>query len=114
MGPWEVITMRRFVAPSIALVALLMIVAPVAAASWTAPADITATHDAFPSYARSLAVVGDRVHLVDSRLNGQIEYRRSLDDGAHWSAPAINSFSITAAAISRARMQSRSTTPNSL
>ena len=81
--------MRRFVAPSIALVALLMIVAPVAAASWTAPADITATHDAFPSYARSLAVVGDRVHLVDSRLNGQIEYRRSLDDGAHWSAPPI-------------------------
>ena len=81
--------MRRFVAPLVALLALLVIAAPVAAASWTHPSDITQTHDAFPSYARSLAVVGDRVHLVDSRLNSQIEYRRSMDGGRHWTAPLI-------------------------
>ena len=81
--------MRYLAAAPIALMASVLIAAPVAAASWTPPSPITQTHDAFPSYARSLAVAGDRVHLVDSRTNGQIEYRRSSDDGHHWSSPAI-------------------------
>jgi BNR repeat-like domain len=81
--------MRHLATAAIALVASLIIAAPVAAAAWTQPTLITGTHDAFPSYARSLAVAGDRVHLVDSRTNGQIEYRRSSDDGNHWSAPVI-------------------------
>jgi len=81
--------MRHLAAAAFAIVASLMLVAPVAAASWTGPTMITQTHDAFPSYARSLAVAGGRVHLVDSRLNGQIEYRGSTDDGRHWSSPVV-------------------------
>ncbi len=81
--------MRHLAPAAIAFVASLMIAAPVAAASWTGPTTITQTHDAFQSYARSLAVAGGRVHLVDSRTNGQIEYRRSSDDGRHWSSPLI-------------------------
>ena len=81
--------MRRLTAVAIALVALVLATGPALAASWSQPGSITQTHDAFPSYARSVAVVGDRVHLVDSRLNGQIEYRRSMDGGAHWSAAVI-------------------------
>jgi hypothetical protein len=81
--------MRRLIGPAIALVALLVAAGPALAASWGQPSPITESHDAFPSYARSLAVVGDQVHLVDSRLSGQIEYRRSTDGGAHWSAPII-------------------------
>ena len=79
--------MRPFLAPPVALLAILLIAAPVAAASWTHPASITHSHDAFPAYARSLAVGGDVTHLLDSRSTGQIDYRRSLDGGAHWSAP---------------------------
>lgn len=81
--------MRRLFGPAIALVALLLAASPVAAASWSTPISITQTHDAFPPYARSLAVVGERVHLVDSRLTGEIEYRRSDDRGSHWSAPIV-------------------------
>ncbi len=81
--------MRRLFGPAIALVALLLAAAPVAAASWSTPTLITQTHDAFPPYARSLAVVGERVHLVDSRLTGEIDYLRSNDRGSHWSAPIV-------------------------
>ncbi len=81
--------MRRFATVSIGLLAFLIGAAPVAAASWSHPATITTSHDAFPSYARSLAVAGGVDHLVDSRLTGQIEYRRSTNDGASWSAPTV-------------------------
>lgn len=81
--------MRRFVALSVAILAILLIVAPVGAASWSVPSPITSTHDAFPAYARSLAASGGVEHLVDSRSGGQIEYRRSTDGGAHWSVPVV-------------------------
>ena len=77
--------MRRIVGPIVALMALLLAVAPVLAATWTPPLAITSSHDAFASFARSLTVSDGVTHLVDARLTGALDYRRSTDGGLHWS-----------------------------
>jgi hypothetical protein len=76
--------MRRFVGPLVGFVVLLLAVSPVLAASWTTPLAITSSHEAFSSYARSLATAGGVSHLVDARTGG-LDYRRSTDGGLHWS-----------------------------
>jgi hypothetical protein len=60
-------------------------VSPVLAATWTKPLAITSSHDAFTSFARSLATGSGVVHLVDARAAGNLDYRRSTDGGLHWS-----------------------------
>ena len=77
--------MRRIAGPIVALLALLLAVAPVLAATWTPPLAITSSHDAFASFARSLAVSDGVTHLVDARATGALDYRRSTDGGLHWS-----------------------------
>ncbi|HEY7827224.1 MAG TPA: sialidase family protein [Candidatus Limnocylindrales bacterium] len=77
--------MRRIAGPIVALMALLLAVSPVLAATWTKPLAITSSHDAFTSFARSLATGSGVVHLVDARAAGNLDYRRSTDGGLHWS-----------------------------
>ncbi len=79
--------MYRIAGPAAAVLAIVLGVGPVAAASWTPPAAITSSHDAYLSGSgfRSLAVSGDVVHLVDARLSGSLDYRRSTDGGRTWS-----------------------------
>jgi len=77
--------MRRIAGPIGAFIALLLAVSPALGASWSAPLAITSSHDAFTSYARSLASGAGVVHLVDSRVTGSLDYRRSIDGGLHWS-----------------------------
>ena len=77
--------MRRIAGLIGALAALLLAVTPVLAATWTPPLSITSSHDAFASFARSLSVSDGVSHLVDARLTGALDYRRSTDGGLHWS-----------------------------
>ena len=77
--------MRRIAGPIVALMALLLAVSPVLAATWTKPLAVTSSHDAFTSFARSLATGSGVVHLVDARAAGNLDYRRSTDGGLHWS-----------------------------
>ena len=78
--------MYRIAGPAAAIVALLIGVGPVAASSWTPPAQLTSSHTASVSYARSLVVSGGVVHLVNAESTGALEYRRSLDGGQSWSS----------------------------
>jgi hypothetical protein len=76
----------RIAGPAAAILAFVLGVAPVAASSWTAPAAITSSHDAYSAYARSLAASAGVAHLVDSRATGSLDYRRSTDGGKTWSS----------------------------
>jgi hypothetical protein len=77
----------RIAGPAAAILAVLLGVGPVSASTWTAPAAITSSHDAFASYARSLATSAGTTHLVDSRgSSSALDYRRSTDGGKTWSA----------------------------
>ena len=78
--------MYRIAGPAAAIVALLLGVNPVAASSWTPPAAVTSSHSAEVSYARSLAVSGGVVHLVNTGPSGALQYRRSTDGGTSWSS----------------------------
>ena len=78
--------MYRIAGPAAAIVALLLGVNPVAASSWTGPAQVTSSHTAFVSYARSLVVSGGVAHLVNAESSGALEYRRSVDGGVSWSS----------------------------
>lgn len=78
--------MYRIGGPAAAILALVLGVTPVAASSWTPPAAVSSSHDAFLSYARSLAVSGGVAHLVDARSSGALDYRRSSDGGQTWTS----------------------------
>jgi hypothetical protein len=76
----------RIAGPAAAILAVVLGVAPVAASSWTAPSPVASGHDDFVGYARSLVASSGVAHLVDSRTSGELDYRRSIDGGLHWSA----------------------------
>src|SRR5690349_9886820 len=76
---------RRRVSRSAAFLVLVaaLAFAAEAQAQWSAEVALTATGS--PDWGAGIATSGDTVHVVSG--TSDINYRRSLDQGATWSAP---------------------------